>query len=75
MWCSKFREGAAKMLTEIAKAYPNEITKEELATNTNFTKEGGTFTTYLSELRRNGLINVQGESIKASKELFPEITA
>jgi hypothetical protein len=75
MWCSKFREGAAKMLREIAKAYPSEITKDELAANTNFTKEGGTFTTYLSELRRNGLIDVQGESIKASKELFPEMTA
>lgn len=74
MWCSKFREGASKMLREIALTYPNEITKDELASETGFTKEGGTFNTYLSELRRNGLIEVNGESIKASKELFPEIS-
>jgi hypothetical protein len=32
----------------------------------------GTFTTYLGELRRNGLIEVQGKMAKASRELFPE---
>ncbi len=72
MWASKFRAGAAKMLRAIAKAYPNSIQKEELGEETEFTISGGTFNTYLSELRRNNLIVIHGNEITASKELFLE---
>ena len=71
LWCSKFREGASKMLREIASVHPNSITKEDLAERTGFTANGGTFNTYLSELRRNGLVEVDDDEIRASKELFP----
>ena len=71
MWCSKFRFGVEKMLREIAKKYPYEITKQELADKTGFTLEGGTFNTYLSELRRNNLIEIIGDNIRASSTLFP----
>ncbi len=70
MWAGKFRAGAARMLRAIAEAYPMHIPKEELADLTGFTASGGTFQTYLSELRRNGLIEVAGNEIRASKEMF-----
>ena len=70
MWARKFRAGAARMLRTIAEAYPEAMSKEDLADLTGFTASGGTFQTYLSELRRNGLIEVSGNEIRASKEMF-----
>ena len=72
MWASKFRQGAARMLKALAEKYPDSVTKEELGDFTGFTISGGTFSTYLSELRRNGLITVEGDVVRATKELFLE---
>lgn len=72
LWASKFRDGAAKMLKVIASYYPEGINKESLGEETGFTTSGGTFNTYISELRRNGLIKIEGSIIRASKELFLE---
>ena len=72
MWASKFRAGAALMLKAISKKYPSPLTKEELGELTDFTITGGTFNTYLSELKRNNLIIIDGNYITASKELFLE---
>ena len=72
MWAGRFRAGAARMLKAIGSKYPSSIQKEELAEETDFTMSGGTFNTYLSELRRNRLIVIQGNEIIASKELFLE---
>ncbi len=72
LWAGKFRDGAAKMLRAIAERYPASITREELGEVTSFTPSGGTFGTYVSELRRNGLIEIQGDDIKASPTLFLE---
>src|SRR3972149_1082260 len=71
MWCGKFREGVGKMLRVITSYYPDGILKEELAEKTGFSVEGGTFLTYLSELKRNGLIEISSDMAKATKELFP----
>lgn len=72
LWSSKFRAGASKLLKAVANVYPNSIEKEELGIITEFTISGGTFNTYLSELKRNNLIVIQGNEVKASKELFLE---
>jgi len=72
MWAGKFRQGAARMLRTVAERYPEPITKDELGELTDFTPSGGTFNTYLSELRRNNLIKVNGTEIIATKELFLE---
>lgn len=72
MWAGKFRAGAARMLKSIGSKYPNSTDKETLAEETDFTMSGGTFNTYLSELRRNKLIVIHGNEIIASKELFLE---
>jgi uncharacterized protein len=66
LWVSKFRAGAGNMLTELANVYPDAITKEELGNRTGMSHTGGTFTTYLGELKRNGLIEVTGKMVKAS---------
>lgn len=72
MWASKFRAGAAKILKIIASKYPGNISKEELGEISGFTHTGGTFNTYISELRRAGLIEFEGGSLTATKELFLE---
>ena len=72
MWAGKFKAGAAKMLKIIAEHYPDSLSREELGEQTGFTVTGGTFGSYLSNLRRNGLIIVSGNEIKATKELFME---
>ncbi len=71
-WANKFRTGAGNILRIIAERYPHEITKEELAELTNTIITGGTFNTYLSDLKRNNLIKIEGNSIKATKTLFLE---
>ncbi len=72
MWASKFRTGAGKILRIVAKEYPRSVTKEYIGMETNFSPTGGTFNTYLSELRRAGLIEINGEEIRATPELFLE---
>jgi len=69
LWKSKFRAGAGKILQYLFDNYPNEISKDELGYAIGFEPTGGTFNTYLSELRRNGLIVVNGQ-IKISDEFF-----
>jgi hypothetical protein len=69
MWCGRFRQGAAKMLKAIFNA--KEITKEDLGLEIDMVITAGTFNTYLSELRRNGLVNVNGNNITISESFFP----
>ncbi len=70
MWASKFRAGAGKLLRAICDKYPDTISKEDLGYETEFEPSGGTFNTYLSELRRNGLIKIEGGQVIASSEFF-----
>ncbi len=70
MWKSKFRVGVGKMLDVIYKSHPYGISKEDLAIKAEFTVGGGTFNTYLSELKRNGLVEISGDMIKLSNDLF-----
>ncbi len=70
LWRGKFRAGAGRILLFLYESYPNEVSKEEIGENTGFEPSGGTFNTYLSELRRNGLIIVEGGDIKISEEFF-----
>jgi len=71
LWKGKFREGAARILQFV---YDNNdiapLAKEDVARGVDFEMTGGTFNTYLSELRRNGLITIEGNMIKISDEFF-----
>lgn len=72
MWKRKFRAGASRILEVVAQEYPDGLTRSEIGERTDMSMSSGTFLTYLSELRRNGLIEERNGEIKATKELFPE---
>lgn len=69
MWCGRFRHGAARLLKEVYNA--REITKVELGEKVDMVITAGTFNTYLSELRRSGLIEVNRDDVKISESFFP----
>jgi DNA-binding IclR family transcriptional regulator len=70
MWRSVLRAGERKMLDALVAAYPNTLTREELGGRTGYAPNGGTFTTYLGTLRRNDLVEVNGDTVRARAELF-----
>jgi uncharacterized protein len=71
LWSNKLTMGPAKMLKIVADAYPSWITRQELADRSGYTASAGTFGNYLGELRRNSLIEVKGNQVRARDELFP----
>lgn len=70
MWAGKFRRGAARMLRILAARYPDRLSREELADTSGMSASSGTFATYLSELRRNGLAEEHENRVRATPELF-----
>jgi hypothetical protein len=64
------RAGAAKMLDGLIDAYPNGLTREELGAAADVVTTGGTFSTYLSDLVRNGLAERQGDHVIATEVLI-----
>lgn len=64
------RAGAARMLTAVMSAYPDGLTKERIAELSEVTVTGGTFSTYLGELRRNGLVEPRGDLYLATDVLM-----
>ena len=70
LWKGKFRAGVGKILQFLYEYHPNPISKEEIGENVGFEPGGGTFNTYLSELKRNGLINMEDTNILISQEFF-----
>lgn len=49
------RRGAATMLDALINAYPDSLSREQLGAAADMATTGGTFSTYLSDLTRNGL--------------------
>ncbi|MBU8820875.1 hypothetical protein KL864_33970 [Mycolicibacterium goodii] len=64
------RAGAARMLQAVIDAHPDGLTKTELADVSGVTASGGTFSTYLGDLRRNGLVEQRGDRIVATDILM-----
>lgn len=54
---------AARMLQAVIDAHPEGLTKAQLADVSGVTASGGTFSTYLGDLRRNGLVEQRGDQI------------
>lgn len=67
---SILRAGAAKMLDALIDAYPTALTKDELGAAADIVTTGGTFSTYLSDLIRNGLAERQGGVVVATAILM-----
>lgn len=49
------RRGAATMLDALINAYPDSLSRDQLGAAADMATTGGTFSTYLSDLTRNGL--------------------
>jgi len=73
-YSSKLKRGARAMLDELVRIYPAEITRVDLADRVGM-ELSGTFGEYLSKLRSNGLIHVDGALLRASDTLFPNVPA
>ena len=58
------------MLDALIDAYPRSLTKEELGAAAEITTTGGTFSTYLSDLTRNGLARKTATGIVATDILI-----
>ena len=72
MWRSKLKEGARRMFDLLAEAWPQKLTREELAERTGIAADGSTFSTYLSTMRANGLIVDVGRDVVMHDDLFIE---
>ncbi len=71
LWRRALRSGAFAMLEAIVAAGPAGVTRQDIATTVGMTAAGGTFTTYLGDLRRNGLITERDKRCIANEILFP----
>lgn len=69
-WRKSLKAGAAEMLDVLVAVHPQGMTRHDLGERTGITATGGTFGTYLGILRRNGLVEVQGDEVRASDTLF-----
>ncbi|WP_168171228.1 ATP-binding protein [Rhodanobacter sp. B04] len=72
MWRGALRAGAFTMLETIVAAGSRGIARRDIAEAVGMTASGGTFNTYLSDLRRNGLMTDEGSHCRANDILFPE---
>lgn len=71
MWLGKMGGGARTMLKVLIDLYPGAISKGNLADQSGISILGGSFRTYLSQLKVNGLIEVDTDGdVKASPTLF-----
>ena len=70
MWRGALKKGARDMLDVLVARYPHTLTREALAEAVEMEVTGGTFGTYLSTLRRNGLVEVDGATVAAADTLF-----
>ena len=70
MWKRNLKSGAGRMLQAVVDSHPRPLSREMLAEASGFEVSGGTFSTYLSILRRNHLVEVRGDEIVAADVLF-----
>ena len=73
IWAENIGAGPAKILKILVDEYPNWVEKMDLSVKSGYAISG-TWTTYISILRKNHLIEVEnnGQRFKASSLLFPE---
>ena len=72
MWRENLQGGARRMFDILVSVYPASKTKQDLAFEAEMSPTSGSFGTYLSMLKSNGLIEVTGADVKASDNLFIE---
>ncbi len=71
LWKSKFPTKVGQMLQELVERHPNWVFKEDLSDIVGIVHTSGTWSTYLSKLRSNGLVETgSAGALKASESLF-----
>jgi hypothetical protein len=70
MWRNALRSGEWRMLDVLVGVYPRSLSRKALGDTAGYEVSGGTFGTYLGTLRRNGLVDVRGDQVAASRTLF-----
>jgi uncharacterized protein len=73
MWGGKLKKGAREMLAHLVERYPVYTPREDVAGVINLPSSGSTFSSYLSSLRTNELIEESGNDVRASSTLFPGV--
>jgi hypothetical protein len=63
--------GARRMLHELVTVYPGSLSRAELGEKASIASGSGTFSDYLSLLRRRGYAVVEGQQVTAAGVLFP----
>lgn len=71
LWRRALRAGAFRMLEAIVSAGGKGLSRAAIAAAVDMERSGGTFNTYLGDLRRNGLITETGGVAVANDILFP----
>ncbi len=69
LWSKHIKSGAIRMLRITVERYPNTISRPELQEESGISSQG-TFSTYIQDLKRNGLIKLEGSEVRCSDELF-----
>lgn len=71
MWGRKLKAGARRMLQVLHDAHPDGLSRADLAERAEVSAAGGTFSDYLSALRRNGMLDEsQPGIVRAGEALF-----
>lgn len=70
MWRKNLRGGTLRMFEALVAAYPEGYTREDLGQYTDLNPTSGSFGTYLSMLRTNGLIEEGGGVIRLNNNLI-----
>lgn len=68
-WMTRLKKGAREILNDLKDAYPEWRARADLAETLNINAEGSTLSTYLSNLRRAGLIEERGDEVRFNSEL------
>lgn len=67
---SRVSGGARRMLERLIQVYPSSLTRQELAERSQISPGSGTFSDYLSMLRRLGFVESEGQEVRAREVLF-----
>ncbi len=70
MWRDRLKAGARAMLEALVETHPEWWTRVDLAARVGLEPTGGTFGSYLSTLRVAGLIEENGQDLRAAEVLF-----
>jgi hypothetical protein len=70
LWASKFSGKTKDMLWHLVNIHPNGLSKDQLGEEVGISSTSGTFNTYLSSLRSNGLVETIDGELRASDNLF-----